>query len=123
MLLICSYVDATWFKSTVWSIGNWCSFRRLIRTNNDCEGWHRRLNHRTGKSGPPLYVLIPILHRESKLVTLQLQMVSEHRLTSTQRRASKDNQEKLAKLWDKYEKGAGYWTSRFLSDCVSLVPF
>ena len=44
------YVRVTWLDNTVWSVGNWCVFMQPIRTNNDVEGWHRRLkNHPAAK--------------------------------------------------------------------------
>ena len=39
------YIHDTWMKHSVWSIESWCVFKRNIRTNNDCEGWRRRLNN------------------------------------------------------------------------------
>ena len=39
------YIDQTWMKSSVWPIESWCVFKRTVRTNNDCEGWHLRLNN------------------------------------------------------------------------------
>ena len=27
-----------------WSTENWCSFKSDVRTNNDCEGWHHKIN-------------------------------------------------------------------------------
>ena len=36
------YFEDNWINGSTWSIGNWCSFRRVIRTNNDLEGWHTR---------------------------------------------------------------------------------
>jgi hypothetical protein len=41
--LMC-YVEDTWMNSTVWPIESWSVFRRTIRTNNDTEGWHTRMN-------------------------------------------------------------------------------
>jgi len=39
-----SYVSATWLESTVWSTDNLSVYGQHVRTNNDVEGWHRRLN-------------------------------------------------------------------------------
>ena len=116
------YVDRTWMKSTVWSVGNICSYRRVIRTNNDCEGWHRRLNYRTGRENLPIYTLINVLHREASLVNLTLQLVAEHSLSSTRRKGSKDHQVNLHKLWGEYgEKKIS--TKQFLMSCKKMLPF
>ena len=66
-----------WFDNNTWSVGNWCAFRRVVRTNNDIEGWHLRINNRAAKSNLNLYLLIPFLHWESSMVGLQLQLVVE----------------------------------------------
>ncbi|XP_078676410.1 uncharacterized protein LOC144913542 [Branchiostoma floridae x Branchiostoma belcheri] len=38
-----------------------------VRTNNDVEGWHTRLNLKAKKAALPLYLLIDLLHREGRL--------------------------------------------------------
>lgn len=58
------YMDRTWFQSATWSVENLCVYGQSVRTNNDCEGWHRRLNVRAGIS-PPFYLLVKLLHREA----------------------------------------------------------
>ena len=91
-----------------------------MRTNNDCEGWHRRLNQHRGRENLQLYVLIPHLFKEGRLVNLQLQLVAEHTLSSMRRPSSKDWQRKLHDLWNSYEEKA-ITTSKFLISCISLV--
>ena len=56
-----------------------------------------------GKSQLPLYMLIQLLHGESRLTTLQIRMVSEHRLCRLQRRTYGQLQAKVFSLWDQYE--------------------
>ncbi|KAH3817881.1 hypothetical protein DPMN_119437 [Dreissena polymorpha] len=51
------------------------------RTNNDVEGWHRRMNSMAGRAQLQFYVLVPLLLREAKLVAIQLQLVREDALT------------------------------------------
>ena len=42
-----SYVNDTWIANPVWSPRDWSVYMQSIRTNNnDCEGWHNRLNRR-----------------------------------------------------------------------------
>ncbi|KAJ8315464.1 LOW QUALITY PROTEIN: hypothetical protein KUTeg_007614 [Tegillarca granosa] len=45
-----------------WPIEKWCVFDQPIRTNNDVEGWHRRVNHKARGMALPFYVLLPLLH-------------------------------------------------------------
>ena len=95
-----------------------------IRTNNNCEGWHRRLNYRTGRENLPMYTLINVLHREASLVNLTLQLVAEHSLhvSSTRRKGSKDHQVNLHKLWGEYEEKK-ISTKQFLMSCKKMLPF
>ena len=44
------YVRSTWVESLLLPPSGWSVFGQSVRTNNDCEGWHYRLNHR-GKRG------------------------------------------------------------------------
>jgi hypothetical protein len=44
------YVRSTWIVSQLFPPRGWSVFGQSVRTNNDCEGWHYRLNHR-GKRG------------------------------------------------------------------------
>ncbi|KAK2167713.1 hypothetical protein LSH36_25g09066 [Paralvinella palmiformis] len=38
------YIQRTWIYSNVWHPEFWSQSQRSVRTNNDCEGWHRKLN-------------------------------------------------------------------------------
>lgn len=116
------YIETTWFQSSIWDVVNWCNFKKLVRTNNDAEGWHRRLNTRAGGSNVPLYKLLKdVLRKEGQFVTTQHQLVAEHILSSRSRQSSKNKQAKLHELWLKYESRE-LTTSAFLSECVPLVP-
>lgn len=44
LLDLLSYVEDTWITSTIWPIPSWSVYNKTIRTNNDCEGWHSRMN-------------------------------------------------------------------------------
>ena len=77
-LCMLTYFDQTWMKSTVWPIESWCVFKRTVRTNNDCEGWHRRLNNLApGQAGLNMYFLFQILYKETRDVNRQVKSVSE----------------------------------------------
>ena len=51
-----------------------------VRTNNDVEGWHRRLNNKATRGQLQLYVLIPMLFKEASLLPLQVKLVNEKKL-------------------------------------------
>jgi len=56
----------TWVESTVWPPSMWSVFRQPVRTNNDVEGWHCRLNVKANRGRLNLYQLIQLLHAESQ---------------------------------------------------------
>jgi hypothetical protein len=46
-----------------------------VRTNNDVEGWHHRINRKAQKPNLQMYILIVLLHKEARLIQTQLMMV------------------------------------------------
>lgn len=50
LLDLLKYVRNTWLQSTIWTVDSWSVFMQPIRTNNDVEGWHRRLNVKANDS-------------------------------------------------------------------------
>ncbi|XP_063441920.1 uncharacterized protein LOC134722239 [Mytilus trossulus] len=100
-----TYVEDTWIKSTVWPVESWTVFSQPTRTNNDVEGWHRRINKKSSEEKKPFYLLLPKLKEEAELLPNQLKMVSECKLTRQQRSTSKFLQAKYFQLWDQYRDG------------------
>ena len=80
------YVEDTWLSSTVWEIKSWCVFGQTIQTNNDCEGWHHRINRRAQKGNLQFYLLISLLYKEASLLPTQIKMVSEGNCVATRER-------------------------------------
>ncbi|XP_033741960.1 uncharacterized protein LOC117328536 [Pecten maximus] len=104
LVQLCDYIEGTWLKHSIWSPENWSVFGQVVRTNNDLEGWHRRLNLKANDSKPPMYVLIRILQKEASLLPLHIQMVSEAKLMRRHREETKTTQAQLFSLWDQWEK-------------------
>ena len=76
---LCDYICSTWIESTVSRPPppqSWSVFNQSVRTNNDVEGWHGRLNYRAGNGNPPFCIVV-LLDRESHLLKLQLQLARE----------------------------------------------
>ena len=90
-----AYIDVNWIRSTTWPPSSWSVFMQAVHTNNDVEGWHRRLNKRAVGGQVPLYVLVPLLHREAKLVSIQMKLVSEGKLSRYHRRQYRTQQARL----------------------------
>ncbi len=102
---IMEYMKKTWITSTVWPPSAWSVYGLSIRTNNDVEGWHNRLNKR-GHPHMPFYMLITLLHDEARLVHLQVRLVSESKLKRHQEKKYRDVQKKIFNYWGKYVNGA-----------------
>ena len=73
----------------------------MVRTNNDVEGYHNRINHR-GRPNQAFYSLIALLHAESKFVSLQIRLMSTNKLRKYQRKTYARIHGQYEKLWDRY---------------------
>ena len=74
-----------------------------VRTNNDIEGWHRSLNRRVaGRYGLPLYMFVALLHKEARLMLLQIRLVSERKLKQMHRSTYCEVQRRLFELWEAF---------------------
>ncbi|VDH91609.1 Hypothetical predicted protein [Mytilus galloprovincialis] len=111
------YISSTWFEGRYWCPRTWSIFQHSIRTNNDVEGWHTRIN--SGKSNVSFYVLIPELMREAEIVDLTLRLVSEEQVLRHQRRRFKDLEGRLHQFWEEYDSGEKTVT-QLLRDCSKV---
>jgi hypothetical protein len=103
--MLLNYMRTTWIESTIWPPAAWSVFNRSVRTNNDTEGWHRRLNSIIHRHNLPFYQLIDILHKESAIVETQLQFVTDEKLKRSQRAHYRRQQTKIFSLWDSFVAG------------------
>ena len=94
------YVRHTWMEWRVWTPAAWSIFSLSIRTNNDAECWQRRLNCR-GRPQVSFYLLVQLLYDEAKPVTVQVRLISEHKLCKHQRKVLSQ----MFQLWQEYEDG------------------
>jgi len=116
---LCAYVKATWLSSTVWKPTSLSVFDQQVRTNNDCEGWHRRLNGLARRADVPLYSLIVLLHQEASLLPLQIQLASDGKVLRRYSRRYAAINDRLQQLWTSYKSG-DLTTSRFLRAAARL---
>ena len=77
---------------------------QTVRANNEVEGWHRRLNKRAVGGQVHLYVLIPLLHKEAKLVSIHIKLVSEGKLSRYHRKRYRTIQARLFRSWAQYRE-------------------
>ena len=95
----------TWFSSSVWKPQDISAYQRLVRTNNDLEGYHRRLNARINKDNPSLFSLLEVLYKESQLVNLTAKLVTSNTVKMQRQRKTQERQGKLEDLWSEYDSG------------------
>jgi hypothetical protein len=98
---LCSIED-TWMTSTVWTVPTWSVFNQSIRTNNDVEGWHHKLNRKARKGNIQFYLLITLMYSEAKRLPTQMKMISERKLKRYRRKRSRTVQSQLFQVWEKY---------------------
>ena len=79
-------------------------YNKIVRTNNDCEGWHRRINARMSDN-VNFYLLVQSMEEEAVYVEAQVELVREMKLTRIQRRTYSQLQERLLTAWAEYERG------------------
>jgi len=116
---VMNYIQGTWFDSTVWPVTAWSVFGKSVRTNNDVEGWHNRVNTHAQKSNLQFYLLIELMYKEASKIPLQLKMISEGKLRRRQRKQTKMVQWKILQLWDDYANNK-ITASHLLKKCGSL---
>ena len=72
----------TYFVSFFFNIINTRAWTRA-----SIEGWHHSLNRRSGnKVHLPFYLLVELLHEESRLVSIQIRLVSDGKLSGSSER-------------------------------------
>jgi hypothetical protein len=101
----CDYVESQWLDSTIWPPHCLSVFQQVHRTNNECEGWHRRLNSRASRSKLPLYLLLKLLHHEAAVASLQAELVLQGQSDRDSRPEVQRRQRQLVGLWQQYEAG------------------
>ncbi|XP_052280771.1 uncharacterized protein LOC127878292 [Dreissena polymorpha] len=114
-----AYVENTWLTNNIWAVENWSVYGRSVRTNNDVEGWHNRLNRRAKKGNLASYLLITLLFDEANEVPMQCKLIKEKKLQRHQSRQTRATQGRLCAAWDRYGKKE-ISTSELLNECCRL---
>ena len=110
----------SWYMDDRQLVAHWSVFGQGIRTNNDVEGWHRKLNGAAGTARPSFYVSLPLLHKDSEAVRRQVKLVKRGKLARYQRVAYRRQQGRIFELWDKYE-ARDLTTKQLLKACSHLT--
>ena len=91
-----------------------------IRTNNDVEGWHRRLNGQARRAwSAPAISADKLPSEEARIAALQTELVSHGSLKRYQRLKYAKLQGRLFDSWEEYIDGQRT-TSALLKSCASL---
>lgn len=97
------YVWCQWIRNPTFPVKNWSVFMLSVRTNNDLEGWHNRINNRVNRSGKvPFYLLLVELYGEAKNIPLIARLLSEGKMESINRKRYSKLNGKLSKAWEDY---------------------
>ena len=70
-----SYIKSTWIISSKFHVNTWSVFGQSVRTNNDVEGWHQRLNKKAKGQSLQLYVMTKFLSDEARFVALLFKLM------------------------------------------------
>jgi len=98
------------------SLSAWSVYHQPVRTNNDCEGWHNRLNAKANHSQLNLYQMIQLLHPEAFLVCINVRLLLKGSAYRIQHASYSRLHSRLAKYWDEYVDSS-HSVSRLLSNC------
>ncbi|CAH3133416.1 unnamed protein product [Pocillopora meandrina] len=109
-----------WITGTMWPQSCWSLFMLPIRTNNDIEAWHHGLNSRANnRVHLPFYLLVELLLQKARLVSIQIRLVSDGKLSRIQRKKYRLLQSKIFKHWEDFN-GNEISARRLLKLCSYL---
>jgi len=98
------YVDRQWMENTVFTVESWSAFMRPIRTTNDVEGWHHRVNS-SGRPNFNFYLLIQLLYGEAEIIPLEAMFLGRGAILRQQRHTSVNWQAQVTKAWEDLQEG------------------
>jgi len=98
---LCDYIRSTWIDSSMWPPSSCSVFKRSVPSNNDVEGWHRRLNHKASRGQLNMYLLLQLLGTETELLKVQLTFLKESSHIRRQPESSCRVTSRLFADWDR----------------------
>ncbi|XP_078334484.1 uncharacterized protein LOC111132122 [Crassostrea virginica] len=114
------YVWRQWFRHPSFRVRNWSVYMLSVRTNNDLEGWHNRLNSRMNSRGPvPFYLLLLEMYKEATNIPLQARLLTEGKMQRIHRKRATEMNGQLFQAWKQYNDGL-ITTSQLLRACAEL---
>ena len=113
------YIEDNWINSRVWPPSTWSVFMQRVRTNNNTEGWHNRLNIKATRPNVQFYLLVDLLFKEASYVRLQKELIQLEKLKTHQCTRYQDLNLKLFQLWGQYNLGKKT-NSQLIKACAKL---
>lgn len=110
------YFEKNWVENAKAPPASWSTYKRFIRTNNDCEGWHRKVNTRNTTDHPNMYILLETLGKEAADLPLQVRLVKQGKLMRRTRKDAASKQAHMIDLWERYE-AKEFTVSEYLREC------
>lgn len=112
------YVEKQWITSRVWSPDTWSVFFQEVRTNNDAEGWHYRINMHAPKKGDlNLYHLIELLYKETQMNLINKRLLLQGKDVRSQNKVYMRTNERIKDIWEKYQHTKEYTVDDLLKYC------
>lgn len=105
LLPLFTYFEHQWFQTI--SCGMWNVHGQATRTNNDCEGWHRRLNAAlSSRHHPNVWTCLGLLVDEQASTDVVKQQIAAGQNVHRRNRAYEMIQRRLERLLQRYNTGA-----------------
>ena len=101
-----NYLKSTWGVDGgkgMWVIGDWCVYRRIVRTNNDIEGNHFAMRGRAGRRKMKFYALAGFIEKEIKLARGRVREVRAGKNVKKEKSRTKRKNQQLLVLWDRLD--------------------
>jgi len=113
------YVRRQWLEGR-FPPENWSVYMKTVRTNNDTEGYHQKLNDDKHKMS--FYLLVQKLCDEATDVVITATLVSDRKVKRLQRQKYCTVKSHLFMAWDRYVNGE-LTAMRLLSECAHFTAF
>lgn len=104
LLQLLDYMRQQWMTNSTFPVASWSVFKRPIRTNNDVEGYHNRINQ-AGRPNMNFYLLVDQLHKEAVDLPLEIQFLARGSVLRFQGKKYRSTSSKIMKAWDDLDDG------------------
>ena len=112
------YVEKQWITSRVWYPETWSDFFQEVRTNNDAEGWHYRINmYASKKAYLNLFHLIKLLFKETQMNMIKKRLLLQGKDVRSQKKVYMRTNERIKDIWKKYRHTKEYTLDELLKYC------